>query len=287
LQSLSGIKVLIAGTIRDGSSCLEKSIESLDKAFNSSSSIKWLIIESDSSDNTVGTLEAMSTKVKDFNFMSLGNLAKDHPKRTDRIAVARNEYLKRFQADPQFSDCTHLVVADLDGVNDKLSSVGINSSWSYGLQNVYTANQSGPYYDIWALRHEYWSPNDCWKELDFYKRHYKWPERALSKAIFSRMIRINQSAPMIKVDSAFGGLAIYPRDSVVGLNYIGIDSAGEEICEHVLFSKAIRAKGFEIYVNPMMINTDYTDFSVELKLWNKLKRIFRYPQKQVQAFTKK
>jgi hypothetical protein len=284
---MSEIKVLIAGTIRDGSSCLEKSIKSLDKAFNSSSSIKWLIIESDSSDNTVETLEAISTKVKDFNFMSLGNLAKDHPKRADRIAVARNEYLKRFQDDPQFSDCTHLVVADLDGVNDKLSSVGINSSWSYGLQNVYTANQSGPYYDIWALRHEYWSPNDCWKELDFYKRHYKWPERALSKAVFSRMIRIDQSAPMIKVDSAFGGLAIYPRDSVVGLNYIGIDSAGEEICEHVLFSKAIRGKGFEIYINPMMINTDYTDFSVELKLWNKLKRIFRYPLKQVQVFTKK
>ncbi len=287
MQSLSGIKVLIAGTIRDGSSGLEKSIESLDKAFNSSSSIKWLIIESDSSDNTVETLEAISTKVTDFNFMSLGNLAKDHPKRTDRIAVARNEYLKRFQNDPQYSDCTHLVVADLDGVNDKISSVGINSSWSYGLQNVYTANQSGPYYDIWALRHEYWSPNDCWKELEFYKQHYRWPERALTRAVFSRMIRIRQSAPMIKVESAFGGLAIYPRDSVLGLKYIGIDTFGNEICEHVPFSEAIRSKGFDIFVNPKMINTDYTDFSVELRLWNKIKRIARYPLKHLQAFFKK
>jgi hypothetical protein len=287
LQSLNKVKVLIAGTIRNGSLCLEKSIESLGKAFNPSSSIKWLIIESDSSDNTIEILEAISAKITDFNYISLGSLAKDHPKRTERIAFARNEYLTRFQEDPQYSDCTHLVVADLDGVNEKLTSVGINSSWSYGLQNIYTANQTGPYYDVWALRHEYWSPNDCWKELDFFKHHYKWPEHALEKAVFSRMIRIDQSAPMIKVDSAFGGLAIYPRDSVVGLKYTGIDSAKEEICEHVLFSEAIRAKGFEIYVNPMMTNTDYTDFSVALKLRNRVKRIVRYPLKQLQTFTKK
>ena len=287
MQNVREIKVLIAGTIRDGSLCLEKSIRSLDKAFNSSSSIKWLIIESDSTDNTVEILEVISSKVKDFNFVSLGNLTEKHPRRTDRIATARNEYLKRFQTDPQFSDCTHLVVADFDGVNDKLSPVGVNSSWSYGLQNVYTANQSGPYYDIWALRHEYWSPNDCWKELEFYKNHYKWPEHALTKAVLSRMIRVKKSGPLIKVDSAFGGLAIYPRESVVNLEYIGIDSSDEEICEHVLFSESVRSRGFDIYVNPMMINTDYTDFSVELKLLNKLKRIARYPRKKLQAFSKK
>ena len=35
----------------------------------------------------------------------------------------------------------------------------INAKWNWA---VMTANVKGRYYDIWALREDNWSPNDCW-----------------------------------------------------------------------------------------------------------------------------
>ena len=46
----------------------------------------------------------------------------------------------------------------------------------------------------------------------------------------------------LEVDSAFGGLAIYPREAVEGLMYVGLDASGNEICEHVQFSMNIGKK---------------------------------------------
>ena len=37
------------------------------------------------------------------------------------------------------------------------------SCWQYQNWDVFTANTSDIYYDIWALRHNNWSPNDCWQ----------------------------------------------------------------------------------------------------------------------------
>jgi len=272
-------KILISGTIRNGARYLEESIERIETAFASLSEVSWLVIESDSSDETLLVLRKISERNQNFKYISLGNLAEDYPKRTDRIARARNEYLGEFQNSNDYSECTHLVVADLDGVNDFLTREGVSSTFEIGGGFVITANQEGPYYDIWALRHEYWSPNDCWKELDFFKENIWWPESALEKSVLSRMITIGTHEAPIEVLSAFGGLAIYPRDSVRNLVYSGLDEHGEEVCEHVSFSAGVRANGFKILINPKMTNTRYTDFSIEKKFSRKLLRILIYPIK--------
>jgi hypothetical protein len=272
-------KVLIAGTIRNGSSCVSNSIHQLSRAFEGMAKVMWLVIESDSNDDTVAVLEKISREKSDFKFTSLGNLSSKHSKRTDRIAHARNVYLNDFQNLDEYSECTHLVVADLDGVNDLISRSGVESSFELNLRGVFSANQIGPYYDIWALRHDFWSPNDCWAELEFFKKWYQWPEYALQKSVLSRMIQIPTDANLIEVKSAFGGLAIYPRDALRNTFYVGLDEQGNEICEHVRFSELIRINGFKIFINPKMTNTKYTEFSLEKKLKRKIFRMASYPRK--------
>lgn len=280
-------KALVAGTIRNGSSTVGDSIHAISRAFDGVIEVKWLVIESDSTDNTVAILEKISREKPDFKYISLGNTSLKHPKRTDRIAQARNVYLKKFQYSHEYAECTHLVVADLDGVNDLISKSGIQSTFSLNSDDVFTANQFGPYYDIWALRHNLWSPNDCWAELEFYRRWYRWPEYALQKSVLSKMIRIPEGADPIEVQSAFGGLAIYPRCAIRNTMYVGLDGQGNEICEHVKFSESIRRNGYKIYINPKMINTKYTKISSQKKLRKKVLRLSLYPMKLLVRVLKK
>lgn len=280
-------KVLVAGTIRNGAASVRDSITTISKGFEGVAEVKWLVIESDSTDDTIRVLDEIANQIENFQYISLGNLSLKHPKRTDRIAQARNVYLEKFQSSDDYSDCTHLVVADLDGVNNLISKTSIQSTFKLNSQDVFTANQSGPYYDIWALRHELWSPNDCWAELEFYKKWYQWPEYALQKSVLSRMIHIPTDATPIEVLSAFGGFAIYPRASVKDATYIGLDEAGNEICEHVTFCEKIRMNGSKIFINPSLINTKYTEISAQKLLRNKVKRMANYPIKFLTFLTRK
>ena len=278
--------LLVAGTIRNGAASLETSVFRLSNALSRFKRVMWLLVESDSSDETIGKLTELSGRYSDFKFVSLGSLSADFPKRTERLAYARNIYLEEFQLNPRYRDCNYLVVADLDGVNNLISQEGIDSSWEMGEDATITANQSGPYYDIWALRHPLWSPNDCWSELEFFKSKYKWPESALKKSVLSRMIKIDREQSPIEVLSAFGGMAIYPRNSLSEAKYVGLDPTGREVCEHISISQKIRENGYKVFINPKMINTKYTEFSIEKKFSRKMIRIFRYPYKVVQNYLK-
>ena len=125
----------------------------------------------------------------------------------------------------------YIVIADLDDVNDSLSNVAVQSCWERTDWDVCTANQDGPYYDIWALRHQLWSPNDCWEMKRFLVSHGVDHSKAMQSAVFSRMIRIPKNSPWIEVDSAFGGLAIYRSDCLRHAKYNGVSSSGYEVCD--------------------------------------------------------
>jgi hypothetical protein len=56
------------------------------------------------------------------------------------------------------------------------------------------------------------------------------------------------------VDSAFGGLALYRLDQALGARYVGLDSDGEEACEHVAFNADLRQRGGKLYVLPGLRN---------------------------------
>jgi hypothetical protein len=132
---------------------------------------------------------------------------------------------------------------------------------------VATANQWGPYYDIFALRHHLWSPNNCWDAQRFLVKQGFNELHSKFIGVFSRMVTVPESGPWIEVDSAFGGLAIYKRGKIQGLRYTGVTPEGAEISEHVPFHAQIKAQGGRIFINPKLINTKISEHCGEYLTW--------------------
>jgi hypothetical protein len=150
------------------------------------------------------------------------------------------------------------MVADLDGMNSLLTERAVLSCWTRGEWDVCTANQRGPYYDIYALRHQWWSPNDWCSQYSFLLSHGARAARAYSASIYARMIRVREDSEWLEVDSAFGGLAIYRKQAMLSGEYIGLAADGTEQCEHVAFHKQLRQENKRIFINPKLINAGYT-----------------------------
>jgi len=223
-----------------------------------------LIIESDSDDDTVNILEGLKEINDNFDFISLGKLSLHFPLRTDRIARCRNIYVNEITNNPKYDDIDYVAVVDLDGLNSEISEKAVASCWLHDNWQAITANQRGPYYDIWALRHNLWSPNDCWSQYNFFNLYNKNLQDNLNFAVYSKMLKIPEDTPIIKVDSAFGGLAIYVKSIFNSCTYIGITESGSEVCEHVHFNKCINNLGGNIYLNPQLINAYYTEHTSHL-----------------------
>jgi hypothetical protein len=187
------------------------------------------------------------------------------PLRTERIAHCRNIYLDEIRSNPLYKEVEYVIVSDLDNNNPLISEEAILSCWQRSDWDVCTANQLGPYYDIWALRHPLWSPEDCWLQHRFFSQFNRNGSDVLYACIFSKMIELPIESDWVEVDSAFGGLAIYKKSSMGFGRYIGLYTNGLEVCEHVPFHIAIKQNKGKIYINPRMINTDFTDHSMPLK----------------------
>jgi glycosyltransferase involved in cell wall biosynthesis len=259
---------LLAGAVRNCGKTLRNDVKRLQSAMNAVGTLHWLIVESDSGDDTVSVLHALRSEITNFKAVSLGKLRTHIPQRTARIAHCRNVYLDLIAGDPDYQNLDYLVVADLDGINDMISENAFLSCFERDDWDVCTANQRGPYYDILALRHPVWSPSDCLAQFRLLMRGGLSEGKALFAAVYSKMIRIDESSDWMPVTSAFGGLAIYRRSVLGSARYSGLDATGTETCEHVLFHEALGAR---IFVNPRLINAGYTEHSQPLRFLPGLK----------------
>jgi len=254
--------IVIAGLARNCEQTIQKEVATLNKAFSVFQTIKWIIVESDSSDNTVNRVIELQEKY-DIVLISLGDLENSYPSRTHRIAYCRNQYLDYIEKHNILDTCDYLVVADLDGVNKKITKNAIQSCMKGAVKwDACFANQLGAYYDIWALRHKYWSPSDCFKVKRFLLEMGLSRFNALNIAIFSKMLVIDKRSEPIPVISAFGGLGIYKMNIIKGARYIGLDQNGVEICEHVSFNKAVSKRGGKLYIFPSLINGSWNRHSI-------------------------
>lgn len=257
-KPIAEARVLIAGLIRNGEHCIRQDVQALLAATAGFRDAHVLIIESDSTDGTVSTLTDMAARSDKVHHLSLGRLNDSLPTRTERLTHCRNAYIGAVRDDPRYANIDYILVSDLDGMNDRLNAAAIHSCFDVQENwGVLTANQDGHYYDIWALRHPDWSPNDCLRLLDRLEPLFG-HETARDIAVYSRQIRISPHARPIAVQSAFGGLAIYTRDALLAGGYEAFDDSGIEICEHVPHHLKIGAAGYGIYINPSLINTGLT-----------------------------
>ncbi len=274
------INLAIVGLARNCEKTIKADVQRIKAAADNAKSIIWLIVESDSSDNTVIELEKLKDELENFEFASLGVLTKKIPKRTDRIAYCRNYYANQIRTNARFSSVDYIAVVDLDDLNNKLSKKSIESCWDRHDWDVCAANQDGPYYDIWALRHKEWCPEDCWAQYRFLNKYRLDFEKNLWSSVYSKMVKIPQESEWIEVDSAFGGFAIYKKAAFDFCEYVGITETGEEFCEHVYFHQQLKSYGARIFINPKLINAAVTEHTIHLSFKNTIKRKIKYSIKK-------
>jgi hypothetical protein len=271
---LSNKNFLVVGNVRNCHKNLIKNYQIFKKAFSFAKKLNFFIIESDSSDNTLADLKYLSTIDQNFNYKSLGSLEKNFPLRTVRLAFCRNHYVKYINKNFKLFD--YVVVVDLDQLNNLLSKKNILSCWKKKNWDVCTANQAGPYYDIWSLKHNYLNNVDIWKQTNFVNRITKNIYKAMEFSIFNKMLVIHPSSEWIQVESAFGGLAIYKIKCFVNNYYDGLDKDGSEISDHTSFHERLRKKKYKLYINPSLINFKYNNHSDYFLFLKSLKRFFYY-----------
>lgn len=279
-------QVVIVGAARNVESTLAKQVRVFDRAFASFAKTSYVVVESDSSDRTVAILSELKNSNPDLHFVSLGKLQAELPLRTQRLVRARNAAIEFCAANPVLSAADYVVVTDWDGVSFQLTERAVFSCWNHEGWDVATANQPEEYYDVWALRHPTWCPGDCWEECRRLERDLG-SEVAHQIAVSSRRIRIPETHGAIEVESAFGGLAIYRSELFFQSRYRNPDSNEGEVCEHVAFHAAMRARGARIIINPALVNTFSLYETMPLFSWQRLlhtaKRRLRFGRKSAPA----
>ena len=244
--------ISVVSTVRDVAKNLRKNVLQLRNSLGFFSQQVWIVAESDSSDNTLEELERLSIEFNDFRYLTLGNLQSSIPERTIRIAKSRNRAFELMSSYPE-NDYPYVLLADLDGRNIDISQSAIKSCFALSSWDMCAANQLGPYYDIWGLRHEIWSPNDCWNSYRELK-DVLGELNARKVLISSKMIHLEPNQAPIRVQSAFGGLALYRRSVLKGQYYSETLVDGQEVCDHVDLNVRLSTLGYRLLINPKMIN---------------------------------
>lgn len=279
-KSIADSKILLAGPVRNVAHTIQKEVETLVTSLGGFKEIHCFVVESDSSDNTVKKLEELQGVIKNFSYVSAGKLSEKYPRRTDRIALCRNLIIDAVANNHQFADIDFIAMADLDGMNGLVTPDKIIDCWEADESwDVVTANQQGPYYDIWALRHPEWCPVDCWQHKQSLEEIIG-DKAAENLAVTARQPVLPPQLGFIEVDSAFGGLAIYKRDAFLAGRYAGVDSvAGFDVADHVPFHEELRAKGYKIFINCALINCQQYPNSEPIPLPLKPRGILKAIQK--------
>lgn len=262
-KSISASSIVVVGAVRNGVGKIDAEIRTLQQALKDFKKVSFLIVESDSSDDTPSELAKLKSEIPDFDFVSLGALQPQMPARTQRLAHCRNYYVDQIRVNPKYADVDYVAAADLDRVNDLLTAEAVQTCWDAEVPwDAVTANQAGLYYDVWALRHPDWCPDDCWKQY-LKLRNLFGHDQAIELAVWSRMMHLDRRAGFIEVDAAFGGFAIYKKEAFVSGRYVGLDAVGNEVCDNVAFHADLRRKGFRIFINAALINSGESEHTAD------------------------
>ena len=256
-------KIIFAGTARSVApfvSGVTRNIEALSGRF-----AQWaaMVAENDSRDQTKNLLKAWLGRTQSLGaaravFVEMDGMIRDHPDRTNRIALARNRLLEEIEKDAQLSGFDYLAFWDMDFPNvHPMRPENFITAVEFLERNPNAAgvfpNQLPVYYDVWALREKDWCPRDCWDDVrDAMPAMGR--DAAMEKYVYDRQRIIPPAAPPISVESAFGGIGIYRMRWVLGRRYVGLKPDGGEVCEHVAFNQSIHRDGGELFILPDFLN---------------------------------
>ena len=291
------IKVAIVGTISNVENELENDLKQLVTALADLNVSNIFLVESDSTDNTSILLGKLTKKHSNLSYAKLGNLRDKIPNRIERIRLCRNYYVQWIRENYKTNLWDYVVVVDLDGMNKKIKSAGINSCFLSTISwDVVFANQKYGYYDIYALRHPIWMPYDCFRVLNIVKKKLElWllarPIRSFlfkriyfdqlrRKFIYDKMIKIPMNANWIQVRSAFGGLAIYRTELFLKNDYSVIFDRGYIRSEHIDFHEKCIKNDYKLFINPKLINSAWNEYNINKNIIVRQSRSIFYELKQ-------
>jgi hypothetical protein len=248
---------VFAGVARNCAGYLPDVLANLGRFAASYAETSFIFLVSDSTDQSRSILERWLADDRGGRrrgtVIDLGSLADRLPKRTERIAHARNACLDEIRRS-EVAGYDHLVMADLDDVLAfpvRADAFAQAVRWLDGspTRAAVLANAAPRYYDVWALRHDRWCPQDCWHPI-WGRAAEESFEAAWFREVFVRQIEIPATLPPITVRSAFGGLGIYRLSFALSARYCGLDSAGREVSEHVAFNETITRSGGQLCIFP-------------------------------------
>lgn len=254
------MRVLVVGLIRNGAQHIAGEVERVHRILDEVGPTEVFIVESDSADSTPDVLRAMEERFPWFSYVAMGHLSAQIPTRTERLAFCRNRYVDEINR-RNLGESDLVIAVDFDLKNDLLTAEMVKTAVNTGEWDILTANQKGPYYDIWTLRHPSLSPNDYRSSMRQYRDLGMSEYVAALRTLYARMVTIPTDTPRIAVQSAFGGLAIYRPWVFTEARYAGYDHDGNEVSDHVPFNLSLTAKGAQIFIEPSLVTTGRTEHS--------------------------
>lgn len=233
--------MIIVGCASDVSQYWTNTGKTLEHIFSCVSDYICIIVESNSSDNTLTVIQDWCALDSRREVISLGNL---EGTRTERLARCRNEYMERIK---DMNDPYTLMI-DLDAAvelqpnfKDQLESCLQTPNW-----DAVSSNRTAIYWDLWALRSKALGVDyDCWEMVNKPGVCYDSSGRKtspLKKYIYDKS-KIIPPGPWIPVESAFGSLTLYKTDAIRNRRYTG------HTCEHVSFNR-----GLKMFIDPNFIS---------------------------------
>jgi hypothetical protein len=183
------------------------------------------------------------------------------------MAFYRNNYLDYIEKENLKGD--YVIVVDMDvrriypeGI---IRSVALNYEWdalaANGVSRAPSAFFRKRYYDSYALI-ECGQENIPQTEDSIKATQYKWAF-------------LKPDMPLVRVASAFGGLAIYRREAISNCRYgvsLNKDEKVECRTEHFYFHQQMKSNGYDkIYINPAMRVTYQTQVINTIRRLLKLK----------------
>ncbi len=269
----SARSAVFAGCARDCAPYLDGVLANMEVVARQFAHSAFVFVENDSSDATSARLSAFGERLANFQLLQLPGLVERHLMRSERLAVARNAYLDAIRRSP-LREFDYLFVYDMDEMNAARAPVepvlsAIEFLDAAPERAAVFANQTGYYYDLYALRHREYCPLDPWEEVfDYVFSHRVSDTVAFDATYAKRLFELDRARPPLEVDSAFGGLGIYRMHYALQGHYAGIrpktclaDGRLREllwqVCEHVAFNADIRLRGGRLFILPWLINASF------------------------------
>jgi hypothetical protein len=270
---------VFAGCARDCDRFLPGVLSNLETLAGLFRQSAFVVIENDSCDRTKAVLNDWGCTQARFHLASMDGLDAQLRPRTVRLASARNRYLEIIR-NSDLREFDYLFVMDLDNVCEaRLDTAAVIRAIAFldsdrSHAGVF-ANQEGPYYDLWALRHGELCPRDIWVDILAYAvTRGVTDEEAYDRVFRPRVFSLAKDRAPLLAESAFGGLGIYRMSAVLGGSYAGEAdirlkphdapeiSLTVQACEHVKLNRQIGASGGRLFILPYLINyaTPHMDF---------------------------